>query len=74
MINQIKEVNNYYIYFILFYFNILLSIFLEITQYQSHLKIISYRIESPIIFNLNKILIQNKSSNSECKSSENNSS
>ena len=49
---------------------------LEDTQYQSHVKMISYRIESPIIFNLSKILNQNKSnnSNSDCKLFENNSS
>lgn len=52
--------------------------YLEDTQYQSHLKIISYRIESPFLVNINKILSQNTQNKSNSynslKSFENNSS
>ena len=61
------------IYYNLFFNNLDISIIFDDIQYQYYLKIISYKIESPIML-INKQLSQDKSNTSYAKSSENSNS
>ena len=67
--NKIEKNGNYINHLFILFINIDITINLEDIQYEYHLKIISYKIESPIL--LNKQVCQDKSNNSENKSSEN---
>ena len=67
--NKIEKNGNYINHLFILFINIDITIDLEDIQYEYHLKIISYKIESPIL--LNKQVCQDKSNNSENKSSEN---
>ena len=67
--NKIEKNGNYINHLFILFINIDITIDLEDIQYEYHLKIISYKIESPIL--LNKQVCQDKSNNSDNKSSEN---
>ena len=67
--NKIEKNGNYINHLFILFINIDITIDLEDIQYEYHLKIISYKIESAIL--LNKQVCQDKSNNSENKSSEN---
>ena len=66
---KIEKNGNYINHLFMLFINIDITINLEDIQYEYHLKIISYKIESAIL--LNKQVCQDKSNISENKSSEN---